>query len=293
MPNEAITSICCTIMTFHIYATMDAVGFYHDHLAYWTQNEAQNNLIMSIVSRAVKEKQELIGWSVTKDNDVVLTAAQTPPHPLLISHGCEDASMALATHFEGPHFYVSGPVSTLDKFVTQWQSRHDLDVTDRTEMTFFMLETLISVSLPEGSFNIASEADLDRLLPLMIDGAAAMGLAPSLQRVDVIRPQLKSAIADRRQAYWEVNGKIVSIARYASSLPDRGARIGGVYTCLAHRKKGIASALVGSLANSLFENGQKWVSLFADNANTTSTQLYQRLGFRPVFQSATVSFKHC
>ncbi|MEM9990011.1 MAG: GNAT family N-acetyltransferase, partial [Pseudomonadota bacterium] len=110
--------------------------------------------------------------------------------------------------------------------------------------------------------------------------------------VDVMRPQLKSAIADRRQVYWEVNGKIVSIARYAPSLPDRGARIGGVYTCLAHRKKGIASALVGSLANSLFENGQKWVSLFADNANTTSTQLYQRLGFRPVFQSAMVNFRH-
>ncbi len=87
-----------------------------------------------------------------------------------------------------------------------------------------------------------------------------------------------------------MDGEIAAVARYAIALPDRGARIGSVYTRASFRKRGIASALVGSLARHLFEGGQQWVSLLADNANSTSTELYQRLGFTPSFRSASVSF---
>ncbi len=71
------------------------------------------------------------------------------------------------------------------------------------------------------------------------------------------------------------------LASYAESLDDAGARIGLVYTRPELRGRGYGTAITGSLAQLLLNEGQAWVCLFADNANPVSNGIYQRLGFQP------------
>ena len=72
-----------------------------------------------------------------------------------------------------------------------------------------------------------------------------------------------------------------TIPKFAPSLPHGGARIGMVYTIPEFRGRGYGAAITGSLARVLLEGGQRWVSLFADDLNPTSTGIYRRLGFQP------------
>ena len=64
------------------------------------------------------------------------------------------------------------------------------------------------------------------------------------------------------------------------SLDNAGARIGLVYTRPELRGRGYGSAITGSLAQLLLDEGQVWISLFADNANPVSNSIYRRLGFQ-------------
>jgi GNAT superfamily N-acetyltransferase len=60
------------------------------------------------------------------------------------------------------------------------------------------------------------------------------------------------------------------------------ARIGPVYTPPSARGTGIATACVEDVCRALFGAGTDVVTLFADDANATSTGIYRRLGFSPV-----------
>jgi len=50
------------------------------------------------------------------------------------------------------------------------------------------------------------------------------------------------------------------------------------------------TAITGSLAQLLLDEGQAWVSLFADAANPVSNGIYQRLGFKPELNYRTWLF---
>lgn len=58
-------------------------------------------------------------------------------------------------------------------------------------------------------------------------------------------------------------------------------RIGPVYTPRASRRRGFASAAVAEVSAILQSNGER-VCLFTDQANPTSNNVYQSIGFRPV-----------
>ena len=98
---------------------------------------------------------------------------------------------------------------------------------------------------------------------------------------------LRRALAEGKQFVWADGDSIRSMASYVEGLPGSGARIRSVYTPPEFRGRGYGSATVGRLAEMLLAEGQAWVSLFADNANPTSTGVYRRLGFQPrlVFKS--------
>jgi uncharacterized protein len=55
-----------------------------------------------------------------------------------------------------------------------------------------------------------------------------------------------------------------------------------VYTPPEQRGRAYASALVGSLTQTLLNAGHRFVFLHTDLANPTSNRLYMRLGYRQV-----------
>ena len=63
------------------------------------------------------------------------------------------------------------------------------------------------------------------------------------------------------------------------------ARIGPVFTPREHRRRGIASYVVGELTRRGLEAGHR-MCLFTDRDNPTSNKIYAGLGYEPVVDMA-------
>ena len=148
-------------------------------------------------------------------------------------------------------------------------------------MTFYTLDRVEPFRHPGGNLRHATLADLDDLRPLAIAAARDMNLPLAEQNPEEVERRIRRNIAGARQFMWTEDSSIRAIAGYAEALADAGARIGLVYTPPPLRGRGYGTAITGSLAQLLLDEGQAWVSLFADNANPVSNGIYQRLGFRP------------
>jgi predicted GNAT family acetyltransferase len=148
-------------------------------------------------------------------------------------------------------------------------------------MRFYTIENLEPHRVPPGQFRPAREDEFDTLLPLAIAAATEMNLPVTERTPGLVTPRLRKTLAEQRQFIWSNNGAIQAIAGYVPSLPDAGARIGGVYTLPEFRGCGCGTAITASLTQLLLDQGQQWVSLFADEANPVSTGIYRRLGYRP------------
>jgi uncharacterized protein len=148
-------------------------------------------------------------------------------------------------------------------------------------MTFYALDRVKAFVHPGGNLRRATFVDFDALLPLAIAAAKEMNLPLAEQLPEEVEKRIRRNITGNRQFLWMEGSSIRAIASYAESLENAGARIGLVFTPPELRGRGYGSAITGALAQLLLDEGQTWVSLFADNANPVSNGIYQRLGFRP------------
>jgi predicted GNAT family acetyltransferase len=116
---------------------------------------------------------------------------------------------------------------------------------------------------------------------LAVAAEREMGVHAEERDPAAIESTLRQAIDDGQQFVWAEGSSIRAMASYVSPFKNAGARIRGVYTLPAFRGCGYGSAITAALAAKLLNGGQDWVALFADNANSTSTGIYRRLGFLP------------
>jgi predicted GNAT family acetyltransferase len=70
-----------------------------------------------------------------------------------------------------------------------------------------------------------------------------------------------------------------------------GAKIGRVYTPPFNRNKGYSTSCVWHLSKMLLDEGNKFVSLFADADYPVSNKVYQKIGFRNVCLYREIKFE--
>jgi RimJ/RimL family protein N-acetyltransferase len=88
---------------------------------------------------------------------------------------------------------------------------------------------------------------------------------------------------------WEDGGQPVAWA--VASAPIGGmSRVGPVYTPSAHRAHGYGSAVTAAVSQHARDAGAHDVILFTDLANPTSNSIYQKIGYRPVYDSTELEF---
>ena len=243
--------------------------------------ERDNNLILSVVKNAARRDDPSRGWLVTDSAAPRLALFQTPPHYLLLSAGCAEAAAWIAGSLERPLPGVVGPAALSDAFAAQWSKRTGQTPRLNSEMTFYTLDRVEAYSRPRGELRQATPAEFERLAPLAAAAARDMRLPAPEQEPSEVEKSLRQLLGEGKQFVWEDGNAIRAIVSYTESLPHAGARIRGVYTPTEFRGQGFGTAITGTLAEWLLARGQKWVSLFADNANPTSTGIYRRLGFQP------------
>jgi GNAT superfamily N-acetyltransferase len=101
------------------------------------------------------------------------------------------------------------------------------------------------------------------------------------------REDIRRRIAAGRIWFWDdEQGRTVHLT--AANLPSFGvARVGPVYTPKQFRGHGYARAAVAEVSRLLRDRGAR-VCLFTDQANATSNQVYESIGYRPVVEMANM-----
>jgi len=259
----------------------DAVLF-NQAAGHWlAEAERENSLVLSVLHGELRRGGACRGWVVREHGTLRLALFQSPPHYLLLSQGPVEAARRAAEAIEGEFPGVVGPAEVTSAYAEAWTNRHGCEAHLNSEMTFFTLDTVQPFARPSGCLRRASAEEFEKLVPLAGAAARDMNLPAPEQEPAEVQNGLRLAIAEGRQFVWAEGASVHAMAAYVNALPGAGARIRGVYTPPEFRGRGYGTAVTGALASWLLEEGEAWVSLFADNANAVSTGLYRRLGFVP------------
>ena len=259
----------------------DAPAFERAAADWLKADEIRNSLCLSILQTAIRAKGDARGWVISDSGGPRAVLLQTVPGLLCLAGSDRDAAIWAADNARVRFQNVFGAAKTVEPFARRWSEVHRVKRSLQTAMTFYVLTKLEAFRDPGGALRTADQNEAEEIIRLSLEAAREMCLPEAEQTLEFHSKAVPRLIAERRQFVWMERGRIVAIARYAPTLPDAGARIGMVYTLPGSRGRGYGAAITGAITRMLLESGQRWVSLFADDANPTSNGVYRRLGYVP------------
>ncbi|MEU4447813.1 GNAT family N-acetyltransferase [Actinosynnema sp. NPDC050801] len=230
--------------------------------------------------------------TVSEDGVLVAAALRTPPWPLTLSgvgpRWVEAVADALAGEVELPG--VNGPRESVEPFVIAWAARTGCNAREHMALRLYQLGDLIPPDVP-GAARLATEDDIPLLsrwrLDFSVEATSQVHDEGSAERAE--RMTRVSLAAGNGHLVWHHGDMPVAWA--AANAPASGmSRIGPVYTPPEHRRHGYGAAVTAACASWAQQNGAEHVVLYTDLANPTSNSIYQRIGFRPVVDSAEFVF---
>ena len=265
----------------------DAAAFLEQAGPLLGKAEAENNLILGLANRLQREP-EFEGPAyyavLCAGGEIVGASLRTsPPRRLLLSRAPAAAlepllDDVLELKFTG----VNGPVQTASDFATAWSLRTGCAAAVRMNLRIYQLDSVSAVPQPPGRFRVATEGDIDTLVPFVERFSEAIGDPPPT------RFSTAKRIANRSLFVWE-DGEPVSCANAAGPTLN-GMRVNLVYTPPALRGNGYATACVAALSQRLLDAGKRFCFLYTDLANPTSNSIYQKIGYRPVCDCVDIEF---
>lgn len=253
-----------------------------------SRREAENNLLLGLAESLGEGKLTLsappVLATVERDGEVVMAALRTPPHNLVISDGPEAAVDALADALRQSGVGlpgVTGPEAAAARFAARWAGDgREL----KMHMRLYGCARLSPLTPARGALRGPREEDR----PLLMRWAASFG--------DDIGEPMSPREAERWVArrfddaslhLWD-DGEAVSMA--GVSDPAGGTiRVNAVYTPPERRGAGYATSCVAEVTRLMLLERSMCV-LYTDLGNPTSNAIYQRIGYRPLSDSAMWRF---
>lgn len=225
-------------------------------------------------------------------DDLVGVAIRIPPWSLIVS-GLPTAARVLdifvARWLEhDPELPgVSGPRENAEAFADAWRRHTGGSVREVMASRLFRLGELTPPTTA-GAGRQATEDDVDLLVKWRVAfQLEALGHERSPGEDEVIVRRML-AVGDSA-VIWEDRGEPVSLA--CASAPIGGmSRVAPVYTPPEHRGRGYGSAVTAAVSRRAQLAGAHDVILFTDLANPTSNSIYQKIGYRPVYDSTELEF---
>jgi GNAT superfamily N-acetyltransferase len=182
---------------------------------------------------------------------------------------------------------VTGTRDVTEPFADEWSKLTGVTVKEVLAKRLYRLAGLETPIVP-GQARQATENDVALMAQWRVDfQIEAMGYErdPGSSEFNVRR----SLAMGNGSFLWEVGGEVVSHA-VAGAPADGMSRIGPVYTPPEHRGKGYGSAITAAVSQWALDAGAENVLLFTDLANPTSNSIYQRIGYRPVYDATELAF---
>jgi predicted GNAT family acetyltransferase len=182
---------------------------------------------------------------------------------------------------------VSGPRDVAEPFAEEWSKLTGATIEEVMASRLHRLAGLETPVVP-GKVRRATEDDVALMARWRVDfqmEAVGFERGPGSSEFHVRR----SLAMGNGSLFWEARGEVVSYA-VASAPADGMSRVGPVYTPPEHRGKGYGSAVTAAASQWALDAGAENVLLFTDLANPISNSIYQRIGYRPVYDSTELAF---
>ena len=271
------------------------------------EHEAENCLLLGMCATLMRQPdfyatRPYLACIEGDDEAVALVVLRNPPHfpvlslpaPHLAEAAVGEALALLLTDLRttyGGLPGIHGPSALSRAFAERWSAATGQDCRPSMAERFYQLDAVIPVTGVAGTLRRATEADR-ALLERWIEEFRAEAIPPSEPRMpaDELVTRMLSDPTMRGIYLWEDGGVSVTMAGY-SGPTAHGMRIGPVYTPIAHRAHGYASACTAALSQTLLDGGRRFVFLSADLTNPTSNHIYQQIGYRPVCDVTVYDFE--
>ncbi|MEK7474105.1 MAG: GNAT family N-acetyltransferase [Candidatus Coatesbacteria bacterium] len=258
------------------------------------ESEAENNLVLGIATQLVA-RPDLIKASpflamIEEDGGLAGAAVMTPPHPLVISRTGACGIAELVDHLDAAGIRppgVNGHAGTARMLAGLWGSRIGETPVPGMEMRIYELKAVIPPPAVPGRLREATPAD-EGLVARWRRGFIADAHLDA-ETEDRAREAAKRLIEEKRQFVWE-DGVPRCMAVW-SRPTAHGTCISGVYTPPEFRRQGYATSCVAALSRHLLDAGRRFTCLFTDQSNPTSNDIYMKIGYRPVCDLASFTFR--
>jgi RimJ/RimL family protein N-acetyltransferase len=254
----------------------------------------RHTVALTVMARflGVERPEAPIMGSLHDDGELIGVALRTPPWPLIVSGLPTDPDVLetfltqwLDVDPELPG--VSGPLENTEAAAVAWTRLTGGGTKVRLASRLFRLGELVPPTTT-GRARPATEDDIDLLVQWRHDfHVEAVHFQPVSDEGD--RPVRRMFENADSNILWEDGGKPVAWA--LASAPIGGmSRVGPVYTPPEHREHGYGSAVTAAVSQHARDAGAEDVILFTDLTNPVSNSIYQKLGYRPVYDSSELEF---
>lgn len=263
--------------------------------SFYATDTLRHTVALTVMARFLgmdRVQQPIMATLHGDDNSVIGVALRTPPWPVIVS-GLPTDTDVLETfltrwlEFDPELPGVSGPIENAEALAGVWTRRTGGTTKVSVASRLFQLGDL-NPPVTSGRAREATRDDLDLLVKWREDfeieahgyardpgdGPAAIGRMFEVGDSIIL---------------WEDHGEPVSWA--LASAPIGGmSRVGPVYTPVEHREHGYGSAVTAAVSQHARDKGARDVLLFTDITNPTSNSIYQKIGYRPVYDSTELEF---
>jgi uncharacterized protein len=266
-----------------------ATDFSQHAETFLVRHEAENNLLLGIVSQLIRHPEVKTlrpspYLSVVESNAGVLAVAiMTLTDRVALSYLEQPSAMGLLARdiyqAEPEAATVVGPAPAGQLFAEQWHAITGRAATMEASQRIYQLSRVRWPVAPPGAARPAEPGDIDLMARWLDEFSIEAHGKPGHQPLAVAEQYF--AVTTRGMYFWVDGSQRVSMAGYAGPTPN-GIRVGPVYTPPEFRGRGYASALVARLSQDLLDGGRRYCFLFTDLANATANRIYQAIGYVPV-----------
>lgn len=240
-----------------------------------TARPIEHNLLLTIIDQSIEFSLDGTFWLVIDESEVIGFALESPPGmgavlaPMPVS-----ACHLLAESITRPLPRVVGEAGAAAAFTGRWTECHSTSVADIDGQRLYALTDLKSVANASGSLRLAGPHDRSTLVEWTRAFVEEAGVVP--QDAEAV---VSLRLAREQFWVWDDDGVVSMVS---ASAPAAGvARVQYVYTPIARRGAGYATACVEGMSGLLTGRGLRCV-LYTDLANPTSNAIYRRIGYEAV-----------
>ncbi|MBP1948925.1 GNAT family N-acetyltransferase [Virgibacillus litoralis] len=262
------------------------------------EREASNNLMLGILDRLTNDsdsyKKGFHLGLVEEDGELIYAFMQTSTNNWILAdidyvHNNvirKVAAFLWESRVSVPG--VLGPTEETEIFRNEWERLTHTHATINMRQLIYQIDQVNIIPETKGQLHQAKPQDR----PLVKNWLIQFGVAASENISEEDADQMaQSFICNRTLYFWMVDGKPVSMVN-RSRKTKNGATLNAVFTPDEWKRNGYATAAVAKLTEKLLEDGFQFCSLYTDLANSTSNNIYKKIGYYEVGSSVVYTFNN-